>query len=162
MTRQKKTTRQKIEDAALLLVFLPIILIVLVPLLLIVFTFYLIHRSVLYLLIWLLWLPRGKDVLVITSDSPIWRDYIANEVLPLVQARAVVLNWSARKRWPKWSFSRHVFRTFAGEREFNPMVVLFPIFRPARLFRFWSAFKSFKTGDTEAVERLRLELRLAL
>ena len=78
-----------------------------------------------YLLVWVWWLPKGKDVLYVSSDSPIWREYMETEVFPLVAQRAIVLSWSARSKWPRWSFAVRVFRTFGGGRNFNPMVVLF-------------------------------------
>ena len=39
----------------------------------------------------------AQDTLFIYSDSPIWREYMINEVLPLVHERAIVLNWSQRR-----------------------------------------------------------------
>jgi hypothetical protein len=101
-------------------------------------------------------------VLLVFSDSPIWHDYMTTQVVPLVHNRAVILNWSERHKWSKWSFSVHVFRSFDGTNEFNPMVAVFRPFRRARLFRFWSAFKDWKRGDTEPVARLREELSQSL
>jgi hypothetical protein len=118
----------------------------------------LLYQSSLYLLIWLLWLPKGKDVLFISSDSPIWRDYMRDQVLPLVANRAVTLNWSERQRWPRWSLARHFFRTFAGHREFNPMVVVFRPLHRAEFFRFFAPLKHQKRGNSEPVECLRRQL----
>jgi hypothetical protein len=87
---------------------------------------------------------------------------MTEQVLPLVEERAVVLNWSARNKWRRLSFPVHVFRTFGGDREFNPLVVLFRPFSPAKIFRFWAPFKDWKHGYTDPVERLRNELRLKL
>jgi hypothetical protein len=86
------------------------------------------------------------------------RERMATQVLPLVQERAVVLNWSERKKWPWWSLGVAVFHHFGGGGDFNPLVVLFQPFRLARVFRFWSAFKDWKHGYKEPVERLRQEL----
>lgn len=36
-------------------------------------TFFVLGRLFTYLLVWGLWLPRGKDVLFISSDSPVWQ-----------------------------------------------------------------------------------------
>jgi hypothetical protein len=108
------------------------------------------------------WLPRGKDVLVVLSESPIWHEYMLAEILPPVQHRAVVLNWSERKRWPRWSFARHVFRTFKGERNFNPLVLVFRRFRRAKVFRFWQPFQEWKHGHKESVEGLKRQLLAAL
>jgi hypothetical protein len=93
------------------------------------------------MLVWVLWLPRGKNVLLVYSDSPIWHEYMLTEVMPPLGKHAIVLNWSERSKWPWWSFRVYVFHCFAGDREFNPLVVLFRPFRRARVFRFWSAFK---------------------
>jgi hypothetical protein len=54
-----------------------------------------------------LWLPRGKDIIVVYSDSSIWHEYMTNEVLPLLQERAIVLNWSERNRWPRLPLRVH-------------------------------------------------------
>jgi hypothetical protein len=158
MLREKETLNWRILQAALIVVLLPLIL----PLAAVVLCLFFLHRMVLYMLIWLLWLPKGKDVLLVYSDSPIWHDYMTSQVLPLVRERAVILNWSERRKWPKWSFSVHVFHSFGGRQEFNPLVAVFRPFRPARLFRFWSAFKDWKRGYTEPVERLRNDLFLGL
>ena len=158
MTRQKEPFLRWLCRAALkgalLVALFPIVL----PLALLVLTLYLMHRIALHLLVWALWLPRGKSVLFVYSESPIWQEYMATQILPLVQDRAVVLNWSERGRWPRWSFRVHVFRAFGGDYNFNPMVVLFRPFRSAKVFRFWSAFKDWKRGHPETVERLREEL----
>ena len=154
MSRQKKSLVRRIGEAALIVVMLPVVL----PLAALVLLLYGTHRIALYALIWLLWLPKGKDVLVVYSDSPIWHDYMTTQIVPLVEERAVILNWSERNKWPKWSFPTHVFRSFGGRRDFNPMVAVFRPFRRAKLFRFWSAFKDSKHGYSEPVDRLRNEL----
>jgi hypothetical protein len=142
----------------LLILLLPVLL----PLGIVGFTLYFLHRWALYVLIWLLWLPGGKDVLIVYSDSPIWHDYMEREVLPSVQERAFVLNWSARNTWPRWSLVTHVFRSFGGRRQFNPMVIVFRPLRAAKVFRFWGPFNDWKRGYTEPVGRMRDELRLSL
>ena len=142
----------------LLILLLPLLL----PLGLLALGLFFLHRCVLYVLIWLLWLPSGKDVLFVYSDSPIWHDYMDKEILPLVQERALVLNWSARSSWPRWSLAVHVFRSFGGRRSFNPMVIVFRPLRTARVFRFWEPFKDWKRGYTEPVGRMRDDLRLSL
>ncbi len=88
MTRQKRPLRE-LWKAALVVVLLPLVL----PLALITYTLGFAHRIALYMLVWLLWLPKGKDTLVVYSDSPIWRDYMETQVVPLVQEPAILLNW---------------------------------------------------------------------
>jgi len=156
MTRKRKEPlSRRLWNATLLVLLLPVIL----PLALITLALYLSYRAALYLLVWILWLPKGKDVLFVYSDSPIWHEYMTTQILPLVRERAVVLNWSERGKWTRWwPFRVHVFHCFGGYREFNPLVVLFRPFRRARTFRFWLPFKDWKRGYKEPVARLREEL----
>ncbi|HKW24324.1 MAG TPA: hypothetical protein VJN48_00990 [Terriglobales bacterium] len=138
------------------------LIVVLLPLILLALLLFVLHRAILYVLVWLVWLPKGKDILFVYSNSPIWQEYMTEQVLPLVEDRAVVLNWSERSRWRKWRLTQQVFYSFGGHREFNPLVVLFRPFRRARLFRFWSAFKDWKHGHTERLEVLKNDLQISL
>jgi hypothetical protein len=139
-------------------VLLPLVL----PLALVAIVLHLLYRMVLYLLVWAVWLPKGKDILLVYSNSAIWQEYMETQVLPLVQERAIILNWSERRQWPKWSLGVAVFTHFGGEREYNPLVALFRPARRVRLFRFWPAFKDWKQGYRAPVERLRQDLLSAL
>src|SRR5580765_2178967 len=132
MTRQKQPLLGRLGQVVLIVVLLPLIL----PLAIFAVASHLLYRALLYLLVWALWLPKGKDVLLVYSDSPIWHEYMTTQVLPLVQPRAFVLNWSERKRWPRLSLPVSVFHSFGGGREFNPMVIVFRPFGRAKSFRF--------------------------
>ena len=120
------------------------------------------NRLVLNALVRLLWLPRGKDVLLIYSESPIWKDYIAHEIMPLVEKRAKLLNWSERKQWPRWSLAVRLFHSYSGSRNFNPMLVLFKPWGKARFFRLLPAFEEWKHGNPGPLEQMRLDLAASL
>jgi hypothetical protein len=114
----------------------------------------------LHLAIWTWWCLRGRDILFVYSESPIWREYIETEILPALGQRAVVLNWSERGRWPV-SLARVAFYHFGGHREFNPLAVSFRPFRRTRTFRFWEPFREFKHGRPEALHVLEEQFFLA-
>jgi hypothetical protein len=158
MSREPELTGRKVARFALIALLLPIIL----PLAIAGLALHFLNKAAIYLLVWVCWLPRGKDVLYVSSDSPIWKEYMETEVFPLVAERAIVLSWSDRSKWPKWSFAVRVFRTFGHGRDFNPMVVLFRPFRRARIFRFLPAFQERKHGNSLSVEQLRRDLTQAL
>ena len=105
---------------ALVAPFVPLLLIVAAIALLL----FVVATASLHITIWTLWCLRGRDVLFVYSDSPIWHDYIEDVLLPLLGDRAVVLNWSQRKRW-RVSIARLAFHHFGGSREFNPLAVVF-------------------------------------
>ena len=158
MSREPESTGRKVARFALIALLLPIIL----PLAIVGLVLHFLNKVVVYLLVWVWWLPKGKDVLYVSSDSPIWKEYMETEVFPLVAERAIVLSWSARSKWPTWSFAVRVFRTFGRGHDFNPMVVLFRPFRRARIFRFLPAFLERKHGNSTSVEQLRRDLMQVL
>ena len=97
-------------EVTLIVLLLPIVL----PLAIVVLLLHLLNKAVVDLLVWMWWLPRGKDVLYVSSDSLNWKEYMEAEIFPLVAERAVVLNRSGRSKWPKWSFPVRVFDTFGS------------------------------------------------
>ena len=122
--------------------------------------FFALSTVCLHVAIWTWWGLRGRNVLFVYSESPIWQDYISEHILPFLGERAIVLNWSERKRW-RISLGRLAFYHFGGYRQFNPLAVLFRPLRRTRTFRFWEAFKEFKHGHPEALHRLEHEFFLA-
>jgi hypothetical protein len=158
MSRTKESPRRELLQVALILLILPLVL----PLALLVLTLGILYRAAIWLLIQVWWLPRGKDILLVYSDSPIWRDYMTQEILPLVQRRAVILNWSERRHWHSWSLGGMALRSYGGRREFNPIVLLFPPVGRARVYRFWQAFQDRKHSYPGPLERLKQELVSAL
>jgi hypothetical protein len=137
------------------------LLILISPLILVWAILYAISGFVLYLVIWLFWCLRGRYVLFVYSDSPIWREYIEREILPRLKDRAVVLNWSERRRW-QISLAVLAFRRFGGWRAFNPLAVVLRPFHLPKVYRFFEPFQEFKHGQTAKVEQLRTELFEAL
>lgn len=153
MALQPKSRVKRLGEAVPIVLLLPLV----VPLALIGFILFLANRLVLNGLVRLWWLPRRKDILLIYSDSPIWLDYMTGEILPLVD-RAIVLNWSQRRKWSRWSLAVRLFRSYAGGRDFNPMVILFRPLQRAKLFRFLPALEERKHGNHAPVEQLRQNL----
>lgn len=122
----------------------------------IVVLLFLVATVCLHITIWTWWCLRGRDILFVYSDSPIWHDYIEEGILPRLGGRAVILNWSQRKRW-RMSVARLAFHHFGGYREINPLAVVFRPFRRSRVFRFWQPFRDFKHGHPEALHQMERE-----
>lgn len=154
MAHHSKLRTKTIGHAALIIVLLPLI----IPLAAIGIVLFVAKRLILNALVRVWWLPRGKDILLVYSDSPIWHEYLTNQILPLVQSRAEILNWSERNQWPSWSLAVLVFRSYSGGKNFNPMVILFQPLGRARFFRFLPAFHEWKHGNQEPLERMRQDL----
>ena len=149
-----RQTKRGIEFGIIPAVFL---FIVLSPLIIIALTFHLLAGLLLNTAVWCCWCVRGRYVLFVYSDSPIWHDYVESHILPRLGDRAVVLNWSHRSRWRR-TLSVLAFRYFGGHRCFNPMALVFRPFRLVRHFRFYESFQDFKHGKPEAVAKMEREL----
>jgi hypothetical protein len=129
--------------------------VVMSPLILVVLFLWLLASLLLCVLVWLLWCTRGKDILFVYSDSPIWYDYVEVHIIPRIESRAVILNWSKRRHWlRRWTLAALVFRNFGGGREFNPLALYFRPFRLHQSFRFWKAFRDWKHGRTATLKQI--------
>jgi hypothetical protein len=133
------------------------ILVAVSPIVLLWLVFYLLAGVLLHIAIWCVWYTRGRDVLLVYSNSPIWQEYFEEQLLPRLGRRAIVLNWSQRRLWHR-TLAVAVFRLFGGNREFNPVAIVFRPFRLARTFRYYKSFREFKHGKPEAVDALTDQL----
>lgn len=152
MSTSTPSHKQKWWQIAILLPLFPLILALAVVFLVLFF----IASILLRVIIWFWWCLRGRDILFVYSDSPIWHDYIEQHILPQLGKRAVVLNWSQRKRW-RFSVARLAFQHFGGYRQFNPLAVVFRPFGRTHTFRFWQPFRDFKHGHPEALQKMEAE-----
>ena len=134
--------------------FVPLVLVAL-PLFLVSYPLY---GIILQIVIWTRWCSRGTRVLLVTSNSPHWHDYIEANIVPRLPSPIVQLNWSERRHWNSFSLPVRAFRFFGGSNDFNPMVVVFRPFRWAKTFRFWKPFRDFKHGKTQSLETLEDDL----
>jgi hypothetical protein len=109
--------------------------------------------AALYALVWTWWIGRARRrVLFVYSDSPNWKAHVEGRILPKLPTNTVVLNWSHRKRWPRFAFPVTLFRSFAGGREFNPIGLVFERFRLVSRYRLWQPFRDAKHGRPEALQ----------
>lgn len=146
--QRKKTARWR--EILPLLLILPIIL----PTILLIGILYAISTVYIYAMAWLWWAPRGIHLLYVYSDSPHWKDYIEQTILPRLPEGQVILNWSARKQWSKWALSSWMFHYFSTFREYAPMAILIRPFRRAKIFRFYKPFKDFQHGHPESLHAM--------
>ena len=110
----------------------------------------------LHMMVWVFWCPRGKYILFVYSDSPIWKDYIEKNILPRLQTCAVILNWSQRKSWPRWfSLPVMLFNFFGGRRKFNPIGIVFHPLKLRKVFRFWEPFQEYKHGNSQPLAEIQ-------
>ena len=143
--------------------FLLVVVLLTAPLWLVALLAIVVGRSVqvvgLYMLVWLWWIGRARRrVLFVYSDSPHWKEYVESNIVPKLPPNTVVLNWSNRAQWPKFSLPVLLFRCFAGEREFNPIGLVFDRFDVVEPYRFWQPFRDAKHGRSEPLQLLETRI----
>jgi len=100
---------------------------------------------------------QGKFVLFVYSDSPNWKLYIEQNILPHIQEHAIILNWSERSQWNRLSWTVQAFHHWGGSRDFNPIGIVFCSFDDVRVFRFFKAFHGLKRGKPDILEKVETE-----
>ncbi|HSL43838.1 MAG TPA: hypothetical protein VK897_10425 [Anaerolineales bacterium] len=132
-------------------IFVAFFLIIFSPILILPVLLYFLWGAILYIAIWLT--QRKPFVIFVYSDSPTWKEYIEKEIVPHIQNRAVILNWSERRHW-KDSLAVLAFHYFGGYRNFNPIGM---VFRPFRFVKTYRLFEAFKRGNVKRVEEIKRE-----
>ena len=109
--------------------------------------------------LWIEWDREGKDALILQVDSEHSREWMSR-ILPLVGGRAVLLDYSQRERWDRWSLSVQLVAIFGPHgvpERFTvhslPAVILFRKLRRPEKFLFGDRSK-----NEEKIERLRAAL----
>ena len=111
---------------------------------------------------WTLWNTRGTHVLFVYSDSPVWKPYIEQNIIPKLPPTAIILNWSERRRWRRWSLATAVVQHFGGVRNFNPLAVVIRPLAWGETFRFWLAFRDYKHGKPQKLAEVQAAFFKAL
>jgi hypothetical protein len=146
-----RTRRRGTIPAAIVILTSPLWL----PLLLVVLVGRLIRVATLYAIVWLWWIGRARQrVLFVHSDSPHWRQHIETNILPKLPQDSVILNWSERARWRSFSVPVLLFHCFAGNKEFNPIGLVFPRFAMVERYRFWQPFQDAKHGRFDTLQQV--------
>jgi hypothetical protein len=128
---------------ALVVLLLPLLLVCLLA----VPIWWIVWGAVLRFWFWRVHASRGRPILFVYSESPNWQTYIESRILPRINGRAVVLNWSQRRLWTSaCPWEARFFRHFAGTRDFNPLALVFCARGRIKAIRFHKAFLDFEHG----------------
>jgi hypothetical protein len=162
MRAQARDTAGKVLGAALLALGLPVLLAVAVvaaPFLAASFAYNRWRAAKLQRAFAARWGASGKDLLLVYSNSPHWKDYVESRWLPALADRAVVLNWSERAVWTReHPLEAAVFQQWAGDRSFNPIAIVVPRQGAVRTVRFWEAFRDYRHGRETPLRKAEHEL----
>jgi hypothetical protein len=138
------------------------LIIVLAPILLVWLPLYLVGFAVwgfvLRLWFWYAHIRQGRPVLFVYSNSPNWQSYVEEHLLPRLEGRAVVINWSERRLWNSTNrFEGLFFRRFTGDRHCNPIAFVSRSSLRFRVVRFHQAFLDLKHGKPATLQAAESE-----
>jgi hypothetical protein len=101
----------------------------------------------------LCWFRASPYVVLVYSDSPKWKLHIEQQVLPKLPPGSSTLNWSQRGTWSRWSLSAHMFRLYAGRREYCPIALVFRRGHWVKTFRFFAPFHAASKGNDAPLKK---------
>ena len=153
-------------------IFIIFVFLLVSPIIILFLLFYFFRGKWLGFLVRQQWHTKGKFLLFVYSNSPNWKEYIEQNILPRISSRAVVINWSERNQWEwKRKLELEVFRHWTlvtryverGRKkwfggEFCPIAIVFNPWWKPKVIRFWQAFKDFKHGKDLSLKRCEKEL----
>lgn len=94
-------------------------------------------------------IEQKKNIIFVYSNSPHWKTYIEENYFPLINGRAEILNWSERAAWNENYWPVKAVKHWGGNRDFNPLAIVYKNFFQVKVIRFYSAFNDCKFGKTE-------------
>jgi hypothetical protein len=118
-----------------------------------------VHKLWLRFRFWLRYTSKGKFILFVYSDSPLWKEYIEANILPRIGKQAVTLNWSERRKWAQENpLEQKVFQSWAGYKEYNPVAIILRPKGRVKVIRFLQAFRDYKHGKGDRLKKAEQEL----
>ncbi len=101
---------------------------------------------------------QKKFIIFVYSNSPIWKSYLEENIIPKIQDHAIILNWSNRNHWDQNDWTVRSFHHWGGREDFNPLAIIFCHFLNVRVIRFYRAFHDFKHGKVISLHEAEAQL----
>ena len=127
-------------------IFVILLLLILSPIILIYVLLVDLPLRVIFLL---MALTNKKSIIFVYSESPIWKTYLENNILPMISEHAIILNWSERNQWKRNDWAVRAFHHWGGEQDFNPLAIVFCNFFKVKTIRFYRPFLDYKHGKEQ-------------
>jgi hypothetical protein len=98
----------------------------------------------------------GRDLLLVYTDSPHWKDHIESKWVARWRERAVTLNRT--RPWSRKQAEAALWLAVAGPLEHTPLAVVVAPSGKARVIRLFAAFRDFKHGKDTKLRAAEREL----
>lgn len=98
------------------------------------------------------WFPKGKYVFFLYSSRKKWEKYFKNELIPKIQDKSTIWNWSTRHQdgWYRDRFAPKILSLYRPDQHFCPLAVVFSPSGAIRIFAFYLPYvKMIKSGSPD-------------
>ena len=98
------------------------------------------------------WFPKGKYIFFLYSDSKKWKDYFEKELVPKIQDKASIWNWSTRQKdgWNDDIIEAKILKLYRPFGYFYPMAIVFLPSGEVKTFQFYTSYVNMlKSGKDE-------------
>lgn len=102
----------------------------------------------------------GRDLLLVYTDSPHWKEYIESKWVARWRGRTVTLNRS--HPWSRKQPEAALWLAVAGITDHTPMAIVVPPRGKIRVITFFAAFRDFKHGKEQRLRAAEQELENAI
>ena len=102
----------------------------------------------------------GKDLLLVYTDSPHWKDHVESKWVARWRERAVAFNRT--RPWSRKQPEAVLWLAVAGPLEHTPLAVVVAPSGKARVIRLFAAFRDFKHGKDARLRAAERELEEAM
>jgi hypothetical protein len=107
-------------------------------------------------------ISKKKRIIFVTSESPIWHDYLNNKWIPLIKEHAYILNWSQRKEWDESQWEVKAFHHWGRDREMNPIFIIYGNLLNIQVFRMYEPFIDYKHGKEKKLLDMEKEIEKSI
>ena len=103
---------------------------------------------------------EGRDLLIVYTDSPHWKDYIESKWVARWPNRTVTLNLT--RPWSRKQPEAALWLAVRGIVEHTPLIIVVPRSGKLRVIRLFAAFRDFKHGKESRLRAAEQQLEDAM
>ncbi len=105
------------------------------------------------------WFPKDKYAFFIYSNSKKWKSYFEQELIPKIQSKAIIWNWSTRLQygWNNGLLEAKALKTFQTSRYYYPIAIVFLYSGKVKIFDFYTPYVKMLKSQNENQDYKNLE-----
>ncbi|MFH0740020.1 MAG: hypothetical protein V1819_03285 [bacterium] len=109
------------------------------------------------------WFPKGKNAFFVYSSSKKWKSYFEQELIPKIQSKVIIWNWSTRHQqgWNNNLLEAKVLKFFRSFNHIYPLAIVFLPSGKVRIFDFYDSYIKMLKSQNQNQDYKNLEKELS-